>query len=574
MRKMILVLVMFIMFACTLGQTPPKPSATGPTSAPTEFSASNALQPAETPVVESGSTNPAVLQAGPRRPRGIYAELHVELEIAQQEKTKPSITPAELHTYFKNLYDGILANPAVSGLAVGITWGILNPNPPSSPQPYDWSFIDDAFNSVEAWNAANPTKIPKTIQVQMSAGFGTPKWVMDQIPSCDGLFQSPPQTPPSNCGKATFLGFAEGGGGVLPMPWNAFYKKSFRTFIMAFADRYEPNPAFVSMDISGPTAASTEMIEPTDSRTPPQSQFGGLTANNMWLKLLAFAYPNKPAYQKSDQAFIDEWNAATDMFGQIYSNVTLVATTGAGLPNLSNTGFTVPPAFKDDCLTPLDMDCAAEMTILAHFVDPSVATKDTKATQESGLNGVAGLNALGVKRRAQITMQLTQPSAQILGGLQFATSAAHFSVEEGCTSRFPPDKNKTANNLNPATLPITNIPQACLAPDVTITSLSSYQQFSNVPANDLISPEQSLYNVLRNYFDETPAAASFGGTLGAAPMNYLQIYVADFQYATAHTEVRAQVIKSDGTSEMVTAQDLLNQASQNLLQIAEPNYAP
>ena len=74
-------------------------------------------------------------------------------------------------------------------------------------QPYDWSFIDDAFNSVEAWNAANPTKIPKTIQVQMSAGFGTPKWVMDQIPSCDGLFQSPPQTPPSNCGKATFLRF-------------------------------------------------------------------------------------------------------------------------------------------------------------------------------------------------------------------------------------------------------------------------------------------------------------------------------------------------------------------------------
>ena len=65
MRKMILVLVMFIMFACTLGQTPPKPSATGPTSAPTEFSASNALQPAETPVVESGLRIQR-FQAGPR----------------------------------------------------------------------------------------------------------------------------------------------------------------------------------------------------------------------------------------------------------------------------------------------------------------------------------------------------------------------------------------------------------------------------------------------------------------------------------------------------------------------------
>jgi len=80
---------------------------------------------------------------------------------------------------------------------------------------------------------------------------------MDQIPSCDGLFMSTPQTPPNNCGKATFLGFAEGGGGVLPLPWNTFYKSSFRTFLAAFAAEYGTNPALFTIDISGPTAAST-----------------------------------------------------------------------------------------------------------------------------------------------------------------------------------------------------------------------------------------------------------------------------------------------------------------------------
>ena len=44
-------------------------------------------------------------------------------------------------------------------------------------------------------------------------GFQSPQWVLDQIPSCDGLFQSPVQTPPSTCGTATFTGYQEGRDG-------------------------------------------------------------------------------------------------------------------------------------------------------------------------------------------------------------------------------------------------------------------------------------------------------------------------------------------------------------------------
>jgi hypothetical protein len=564
-RVMMVALALALLAACA-SHTPSAPTAT------------REPRLAATRSTESAPTNaPTPLAMGPRRPRGIYAEIHVDLQIDQQQKVHPSIKPADTHAFLTNLYSSLLDNPAVSGLALGVNWGTLNPNPPSSSQPYDWSYMDDAFASVATWNTKNPTGAPKTIQVQVSAGFGAPQWVLDQIPSCDGLFQSPPKKPPSNCGKATFVGFAEGGGGVLPMPWDPFSRKSFETFLTALAGRYGANSAFVSMDVSGPTAASTEMILPNNLNTPNQSQLGGITPNEMWLRLLAFAFPGKPAYTESDQAFIDEWNAAIDMFGEIFRGVTLVATTGSGLPRFSNTGFTVPTAFKEDCPSP-DMDCAAEATILSHFVDPAVGGANAKATQSSGMKGLVrtGSFNLGVHAAAwlsQSTAQLMTPSARILGGQQFATSAALYSVEEGCTSRFPPGPRleRSAGGTDPSALPVADIPQACLTPGVTQRDLAGYKRFSDVPGKDLISPEQAIYNVLRVFFDGTPAAASFGGTPGTATYNFLQIYNQDIKYATADVNGPAQVVQSGGAIASASAQDLLNLASQKLLGISASN---
>ena len=331
------------------------------------------------------------------------------------------------------------------------------------------------------------------------------------------------------------MGFTEGGGGPLPLPWNPFHKSAWQTFLTALEARYGTNPAFVSIAVAGPTAASAEMIMPNDGNsTNPQTQFGaGISPNDMWLKLLAFHYPGLAAYQNSDQAFIDEWDAAIDMYGKIFSNVTLVATTGSGLPKLSRTGFTIPSAFSGDCKKP-DMDCAAETTILSHFVDSTVDANDAKATQTSGMEAsrVNGLNlgVVSVKLLSQRTAQSNAPSAQILGGAQFNTSFSNDAVVEGCTT-----KDGCANG---------------------------------------ISPEQAEYNVLNVFFDGTAVASSFGGTPGGAPLNYLQIYSPDIQYATAHINAPAQVMQPNGTSITMTAQDLLNLASQKLLQIAETDPAP
>jgi uncharacterized protein (TIGR03437 family) len=507
--------------------------------------------------------------------------VNIEDNINQQRKANPAITPAALNSYFNNLYQDLLGNLAISGLTLQVHWDTLNPNPPTAANPYDWSYVDDAFHQASAWNVQNPAQTPKTIQLIVTAGFQSPQWMLAQIPSCDGLFQLPVQTPPTTCGKATFVGYSEAGdGSELPMPWNPFYKSAWKTFLMALAAQYLSNPTFVSIAVAGPTAASAEMLMPNNSNTPSQSQFGGVLPNDMWRQLLAFEYPGVAAYQKSDQAFIDEWNTAIDLYGQIFSGVTLVATTGSGLPNLSAAGFTIPSAFSGDCGVP-DMDCGAETTILSHFAEPAVGGTNAKATQTSGMeasraNGL-NLGVASVKLLSQSTAQFTAPAAQILGGAQFNTSFANFTLQEGCTSTFPPNSNDTpaACSIPPscsvqACLPVACIPQACLAPGITQADLASYRQFSGVPAQDLIPPEQAEYNVLGVYFGGTAVGSFFGGTPGAAPLNYLQVYSPDIQYAENHVNTPAQVVQTGGVTVATSAQDLLNLASQKLLAISEP----
>ena len=534
MRKYILVVLIFILSACSLGQKHARQSTSVPTNVPTEAS-SNTL-PA-TAVIASAPTNTQVvafiptststpLQLNARRPLGIYAHVDLTLLIKDQKKVN-----------LDSLYQSLLANPAISGLAVGVHWDLVNPNPPSSPQAYDWTYVDDVFNQVSMWNTKNPTQTPKTIQLLIPAGFNSPQWVLNQIPSCDGLFQSPPQTPPSNCGKVTFTGYFEpADGSVLPLPWNPVYKSAFKTFLTALATRYKPKPEFVSIGIAGPTAASDEMILPRTGNTPNQIQFGGISPDAMWQKLLTFAYPNKSTYQNSDQAFIDEWDSAIDMYGQIFSGVTLIINPDVGgFPDFSQ-NYPAPPQtdtlyYKGDC-PDADMNCAAVTMIISHFIDPAVDGADAKSNQTGGMKAFTSekdLGVNGVKLLSGMTAQLG-PSSQILGGEQFDHPFSSDASDEGC-----PTKDKCPDNS--------------------------------------ISPEQAEYNVLRVFFDGTPAAASFGGTPGTVPLNYLQVFYEDVQYSTAHANNPAQIAQTNGTSVSMTAQVMLNLTSQKLLQIAEGNRA-
>lgn len=523
-----------------------------------------------------------VAQSVPRRPRGIYAVVNVEDAINEQQKANSSITTAQMDAYFNTVYQGLLANPAISGLTLQVHWDTVNPNPPGAVNAYFWNYVDDAFAQVAAWNTQNPSQTAKTIQLIVSAGFQTPQWMLNELTSCDGLFAMPVQTPPSTCGKATFLGYQEAGDSTeLPLPWNPTYKSAWQTFLTGLAARYGANSAFVSIAIAGPTGASAEMILPSDANSDnPQTQFGAsISPSHMWLQLLALEYPSLPAYQNSDQAFIAEWEHAIDLYGQIFSGITLVATTGNGLPNFAGATVVIPSGYTADCVTP-DVDCAAETTILAYFAESTVGGANAKASQNSGMEASRvniNLSVPGVKQLSASTAQFTSPSSQILGGAQFNTSFVNDTLAEGCTSTFPPNASNTpASCTIPATcatngcIPVQCIPQACLAPGVTSAGLATYGIYAKVPANLLIPPEQAEYNVLNFYFSGTAAASTFGATQGSAPLNYLQIYSEDIQYAELNVDAPAQVVQSNGSSVSMSAQELLNLASPKLVGIGEP----
>jgi hypothetical protein len=87
--------------------------------------------------------------------------------------------------------------------------------------------------------------------------------------------------------------------------------------------------------------------------------------------------------------------------------------------------------------------------------------------------------------------------------------------------------------------------------------------------SDLISPEQAAYNVLKQFFNHTPAGSLFGGTTGSDPLNYLQIYYEDIQYSTKNSSKPANVIQTGGVTVSETAQSMLNLASAKLFAIAE-----
>ena len=531
---------------------------------------------------------PALVAQTPRVPRGIYAVVDTEVLITEQQQTNPSITTAQLDVYFNGLYQDLLSNPAVSGLTLQVHWDWLNPNPPGATNSYAWNIVDDAFNQAAAWDAQHPAQAPKTIQIIATPGFNSPAWVLADIPSCDGLFDSPMQTPPSNCGTVIFTGYTENNdGNVFPLPWNPFYKSAWQTFLTAFAARYGSNPAFVSIAVAGPTAASAEIILPSDDdANNPQTQFTGpnISPNDMWLALLAFHYPGMAAYQGTDQAFIDAWDAAIDMYGEVFSGVTLVVTLDDKMPTFNTNTYTIPPLFSGDCSVQ-KATCATVTSILSYFVEPTVGGANAKATQTSSFiaskpNIDLGINT--VKSLAQRTAELPAPSAQILAGIQVDKSFANPQTPDsvvivGCTAAFPPDATDmpAGCTLPPSCtdstcVPVACIPQACLAPGVTTPALASYVTFPNVPTTDLLSPEQAFYNLLNIYFGGSPAASFFGGTQGTAPLNYLQLYSQDIQYAEANVNAPAPVTETSGATVSTTAQALLNLASQKLLEIGEP----
>src|ERR1700684_3879620 len=82
---------------------------------------------------------PSALWAQPLKPRGIYAVVNLEQNIAQEAMATPPVTsPTGLEGYFDYLYQELLENPAISGLAIQVHWDTLAANPPTAAGPDGW----------------------------------------------------------------------------------------------------------------------------------------------------------------------------------------------------------------------------------------------------------------------------------------------------------------------------------------------------------------------------------------------------------------------------------------------------
>jgi hypothetical protein len=168
---------------------------------------------------------------------------------------------------------------------------------------------------------------------------------------------------------------------ALPMPWDTTYKNAWQTFNQAVAARYGQNPALVSVAVAGPTAASTEILYPRDSQE-----------DMWWNTILQNQFPS--SYWNSDQAFIDEWENAIDMFGQTYTDITLVVTiccymNASGMPSFP-VSYTAPAGAGAYCGKDLSMGCGAEYAILSYFMQPGVGGLNAKALQNSGQGRLSG----------------------------------------------------------------------------------------------------------------------------------------------------------------------------------------
>jgi hypothetical protein len=464
-----------------------------------------------------------------RSPLGVYVKIDVETAISGYPGSV-SPSPVELHLYLRKLYAGLLANPAISGITVGQHWDHIQ----LSDNDYDWSYLDDAFE--EAHSAHKP------VQLTITAGVDSPPWLFAKIPPCDGLFTT--GLAPPDCGTVTFVNYPESDradGNVFPLPWNSVYLEAWQDFLIHLNFRYGGDPAFVSIAIAGPAVgASPEIILPT-SDNDMAIQPSHKPVDAMWGALIQHSFPYIVSYQNTDQVFIDQWKQAIDASEKIFTGLTLVISPDLGdaLPEFRNNPIrTIHPdntLFAQDCKDaiaaaaaplPTDTDfrsCEAKTEILSYFV--TVAGPNAKATQVGGLTAsspkdLGNIGIAGVKLLTSLSPPL---SPLIHGGAEFDFPVSGSNrQEEGCPS----------------------FPKGVLCQPLTVVD--------------------AAYNVLNDFFNGTPAATIYGGTLGSAPIHYLEVPYVDVQYAEMYP-CPTELSMFHGKASL---QDLLNNANYDLFKMA------
>jgi hypothetical protein len=495
-------------------------------------------------------------------PQGIYAKIDISDYIAKHKLMDQGDNDA-----FASLYDSVLKNDANSGLTLAVHWRWAEPLSPILTGPvFNWGYVDVAFDRATFWH--------KTIQLIVTAGFNSPQWVLDSIPSCDLLF-SGGNAP--NCGTATFNYYSEKTDQdgpndtlVLPLPWNLTYISKWHAFLAALEQRYGSDSHLVSISMAGPTAASAEIILPNNFNTCPKKDVGpcqqknGLTAEQMWNVLFqnTSSDPGQPYPTNSDKAFIDQWKYMIEFYEALFSQITLVITPGAGtgLPSFASgypfTASTGNVLYHPECdysdtggytyvkSNFATRSCDAVTTILSYFMNTFGGhSGDLMASQTSGMTASTPLE-LGPYVAGGDTGDVAVPGLKYLSWYSGFPGSGPRGIASGEQFDYPFSGRTEQGEQQ----------EGCWR------GQKSCQ----------INPTQAAYNVLKNFFYGTTGATPFGGpaVVGGSSLptpRFLQVYNQDVTYAQNPTSC-AVLIRDPVTNAtfIASAQDLLNAAKASL----------
>jgi len=465
-----------------------------------------------------------------RRPVGVYAHVSIEGAIQSYQGTGTP-TPHQLRAYLRDIYKRVLANPAISGIEAGRHWDniqLADPLctgtrscPADAEDGYDWTYLDDLF--AEA-NAAH-----KTVQLIITPGVSSPSWLLDRIPTCDGLFTG--AGAPQDCGWATFDNFPESqraDSHRQPMPWNAVYATAWNAFLVHLEARFGSNPAFVAIAVAGPNTASDEFILPTTNNQSIQpSGDPPVAADKAWQTLIANAFPLVPRYQDTDEAIVDAWERTIDAYELIFSHVTLILGPDAGNDWPNPPGPVQTPTdqwlYTTECSANASnaMSCAAKTEVIQYFLDAS--GPNGKATQVGGLTAGSRIATgdIGIASVKVLTGLTPSPLPPIQGGAEF-----DHSVSGGSTI----------------------YQQDC--PD--------YTPSNQKPADCQPTAEEGAAATFKVFFSGTPVGGDFGAMSGSAPVQYIGIDYEDVDFATTEPCPRPSP----------SLEDLLGLASRDLFEMA------
>ncbi len=519
-----------------------------------------------------------------------------------------------LHTSLQGFYVTMLENQAVSGIALGIPWCLVQPcpppstNPPSTepswctttptfPQGYDLSYVYDAIVAANVAAANNKAKginrPPPTVQLTIIPGVDSPWWLVD-VMSANNIVACSPYGGASvpNCGwvplpKVPEQSHAQSDN--LPVPWSDLYIGYWTAFLNTLAASSEiTSPPLVSIAVAGPVGASAEMILPTVPTAP------GIDL--LWTDLIREAlacsatdcwnlrhFPNYGIYADNfELVFVDAWNATIDTYEKIFaaSNLTLVlvADASSGLPDLGSSlpaprtilGVNLPiykallpdqntqsSLLPDDCGPTPSVSCQAKVAVLSHFAAPASGPQPAylKATQVGGMtassNTVQGnIGVIGVK---------------ILTSSQLLQETAPWTPLLGGSEFDHPVSTSAKSLKEEGCVKGKSKPPCALPEEGALNALNVFFACTPVGANPA-----SAYR--DTFATETPAQCSSNSAplTGSSPIHYLYMDYHDIQYATANAcpahPFRAPV--SSTTKSCWSMADLLSQANFDLFHLA------